>query len=171
MNCKKIRSRFYDYADDTVDQATRSSIESHLSGCALCRRYYEEQRRMHRSIANAVAGELGGLRFKPDQLKAEPAGANRSFSRGVWIRRIAFVVPCLLIFSAALWLLRTSPPEIAGDANPSTYAEAIYYLETHSAENFNAHNFSTPRAVIMQPGAPVRTILLDGTTDISTEVK
>ncbi len=171
MNCKKIRSRFYDYADDTVDQATRFSIESHLSGCALCHRYYEEQRRMHRSIANAVAHELGDLHFKPMQLKAEPASPNRSLSRGVWIRRMAFAIPCLLIFSAALWLLRTPPPEIAGDAIPSAHAEAIYYLETHSSENFNAHNFSTPRAVIMQPGAPVRTIVLDGTTDISTEVK
>lgn len=171
MNCKKIRSRFYDYADDTVDQATRSSIESHLSGCALCRRYYEERRRMHRSIANAVARELGGLHFKPVQLKAEPAGPNRSLSRGVWIRRTAFAVPCILIFSAALWLFRTPSPEIAGDANPSAYAEAIYYFETHSAENFDAYSFSTPRAVIIQPGAPMRTIALDGTTDISAEVK
>ena len=126
---------------------------------------------MHRSIANAVARELEGLRFKPMQLNAEPAGPNRSLSRGVWIRRMAFAVPCILVFSAALWLLRTPSPEIAGDAIPSTYAEAIYYFEKHSAENFDAYSLSTPRAVIIQPGAPVRTIVLDGTIDISAELK
>lgn len=171
MKCKQIRSQFYDYADDSVAQVARSAIESHLSGCDSCRKYYEAQRNLHHSIAGAVAGELAGMHFQSMPIKAEPSNEDRRSSFHGWGRRMAVTVPCLLILSAALWLIRTPSPEPVDDAAPPAYAEAIHYLEMHSADRFGASSFTMPLAVIIRPGAPARTIVLDGTTDISAEVK
>ncbi len=171
MNCKQIRSCFYDYVDGMVNEATRSAIELHLSGCGACRGHYETQRRLHQSVTSAVAGELAGLYFQPMPIKTEPSGADLRSSIGVRVRRMVFAVSCLLCLGAALWLLRKPAPELTDDPVQSAYAEAFHYLERHSADRSGASSFTTPLAVIIQPGAPARVIALDGTTDISAELK
>jgi hypothetical protein len=171
MNCKQIQSCSYDYIDDMVDQVTRSAIEGHLSGCAACRLHYEIQRRLHQSLTSAVTGELAGLHFQPKPIKAEPSGAVRGSSLGIWVGRMAFAVSCVLLVCAGLWLLRKPAPKLTDDAVQSAYAEAFHYLEMHSADRPGASSFTMPLAIIIRPGAPARGIVLDGTTDISAEFK
>ncbi len=171
MNCRQIKSRFYDYIDGVVDQFTRSTIDSHLSGCVACRLHYETQRRLHQDVKSAVAGELADLHFKPLPMNEEPYGADHRLLSGVWIRRMAFAVPCLFLLGAGLWMLLKPAPDRADDAARSAFAEAYYSLEMHSADRPGASTFTMPVAVIVRPGAPARVIELDGTTDISAECK
>jgi anti-sigma factor RsiW len=171
MNCKQIRSCFYDYTDDMVDQVMRSAIESHLSGCAACRLHYETQRRLHQRVASAVAGELAGLHFQPRPIRAEQSGADRRPSLGVWVRRMAFAMSCLLLLSAGLWLLRKPAPILTDDSVQSAYAEAFHSLEMYSADRPGASSLTMPVMVIIQPGTPARVISLDGTTDIGAVLK
>ena len=171
MNCKKTRLSFYDFSDDTLDRKTRAVIESHLSGCAACRRHYETQRRMHQSITGAVAGELAGLHFQPQPITTEPSGANLRLSLGVLIGRTAFAIPALLLFCVILWPLLKHGPERIDGPGPSAYDETYRYLEMYSADKPGASSFAMPVAVIIQPGIPARVIEIDGTTDLSTELK
>jgi len=171
MNCKQIRSCSYDYIDDMVDNVTRSAIESHLSGCAACRLYYETQCRLHQSVTSAVASELAGLHLQPMPIKAERSGADRRPLFGVWVRRMAFAVSCLFLLCAALWLLLKPAPKLTDDSVQSAYAEAFHCLEMYSADRPGASSFTMPVAVIIRPGAPARVIVLDGTTDVSAEFK
>ncbi len=171
MNCRQTRSCFYDLIDDTVDQVMRSAIERHLAGCVACRLNYESHRRLHQSLQSAVAGELAGLHFKSKPMKAEPYGTDRRPLPGVWVRRAAFALPCLLLFCGALWLFLKPASKPADDRVHSAYAEAYYCLEMHSADKPGTPSFTTPVAVIIRPGAPARVIELDGTADISAECK
>jgi hypothetical protein len=171
MNCKQIRSLFYDYTDGMADRVTRSTIDSHLSGCAACRLHYETQLQLQQSIASAVTGELADLHFQPMPITAEPSGPDSRPSLGVWVRRMSFALSCLLILCAALWLLRKPAPNFTDDTVQSAYAEAFHSLEMHSDDRSGASSFSMPVAVIIQPGAPARVISLDGTTDVSAEFK
>jgi len=171
MNCKQIQSSFYDYADEVMDQARRSAIESHLSGCAACRRHYETRRRLHQSIAGAATIELAGLHFKPKPIKPGWSGANRRPWPGVWGRSIAFAAPCLLLLCAGLWLLLKPAPKPAEVLVQSAYAEAYRCLEMYSTDRPGGSDLTMPVAVIIQPGAPARVISLDGTTDISAVFK
>jgi anti-sigma factor RsiW len=167
MNCKQIRSNFYDYTDDILDKGARFTVESHLTGCAACRLHYASQRRLHQSITSAVASELAGLHFQPKPIKAETADCRSLLS--VWGGRMAFASPCVLILCAGLWLLLTPAPKPTEDL--SAYAEAFHRIEMHSTDRPGVSSFTTPLAVIIRPGAPARVIELDGTTDISAEFK
>ncbi len=171
MNCKQIQSSFYDYADGNVDHAARYAIESHLSGCASCRLHYETQRRLQQSVASAVAGELAGLHFQPRPVDAELSGANRRPWPGVWSRSLAFAAPCLLVLCAALWLLLRPAPRPADNSVQAAYAEAYQCLEMYGEDKPGVSSLTMPVAVIVQPGAPARVFSLNGTTDISAELK
>jgi len=171
MNCKQIRSCSYDYIDDVVDNVARSAIESHLSGCAGCRLYYETQYRLHQSVTSAVAGELAGLHFQPMPIKAERSGADRRPSFGVWVRRMVLAVSCLFLLCAALWLLLKPAPRPTDDPVQSAYAEAFHCLEMYSTDRPGVSSFTMPVAVIIRPDAPARVVVLDGTTNVSAEFK
>ncbi len=172
MNCKQIRSCSYDYADEMVDSVTRSAIESHLSGCVACRLYYETQCRLQQSVTNAVANELAGLHFRPMPIGAELSGVDRRPLSGTRVRRMAFAASCLLaLLCAALWLLLKPAPKLTDDSVQSAYAEAIHSLEMYGPGKPGSSSLTMPVAVIIRPGAPVRVIPLDGTTDVSAEFK
>jgi hypothetical protein len=168
MKCKQIRSLFYDYADGTVSEAMRFAIESHLSGCASCRLRYEIQRRLHESVAAAAAGELACLHFKPMPVKAElPAGYARP-RISLWGRYAAVAASCLIVLCAMVWVFLKPASRPVDAPALSAYAEACHYLDMYRA---GGSGFTTPLAVIIQPGAPVRVIELDATTDISVVIK
>jgi hypothetical protein len=171
MKCKQIQYSIYDYIDDVVDQVTRSAIESHLSGCAECRLHYETQRQLHRSVTDAVAGELAGLHFQPASIKAEASGADHRLFIREQFGRVAFALPALLLLYVILWPVIKPDPNPFDDPAQSAYTEAFHYLEMHSANSSGASGFTIPVAVIVRPGAPARIIELDGTTDVSTELK
>lgn len=171
MNCRQIQSSFYDYADDTLDQSVRSVIESHLSDCTACRIHYETQCSLHHDIMNAVASELTDLHFHPQTMNAEPPRASARPSLSELIRQTAYVVPALLLLGVILWPLMQPSRERIDDPAQSSYAEAFQYFEMRSADRLGASNLIIPVAVIIQPGIPTRVIELDGTTDISAELK
>jgi anti-sigma factor RsiW len=171
MNCKKTRLCFYDHTDDALDPATRLAIESHLSNCAACRRHYETQRRLHQSVSNAVAGELADLHFHPKPITAEPSSSDHRSWLGLGIRQTAFALPAFLLLGIILWPLLKPAPELLDDPDQSVYAEAYHYLEMYSVDKPGASRLTTPLAVIVQPGVPARVVELDGTTDLSTELK
>jgi hypothetical protein len=171
MNCKQIQSSFYDYADNTLDQSMRSVIEIHLSDCAACRLHYETQRSLHQGITNAVASELADFHFQPKTVQEEPSRADHRLSFGAWARQMAFVVPAFLLLGIVLWPLMQPSSKLIDDPAQSSYAEAYQYFETHSADRSGVSNLIMPVAVIIQPGAPARVIELNGTTDISAELK
>jgi predicted anti-sigma-YlaC factor YlaD len=171
MKCKKIRSFFYDYADSTVDAATCSAIESHLSGCVSCRLYYETQRRVHQNVAAAAAGELAGLHFMSMPIKAEMSAGYARPRMSLWGRHVAVATSCLIVFYGMILMLRKPASRSADDPPPAAYAEAYHCLEMYRAGSSSASGSSMPLAVIIQPGAPARVIELDATTDISTAIK
>lgn len=171
MNCKQIQSSFYDYVDDALDQRMRSSIQSHLSGCAACRLHYETQNSLRHGIANAVVSELADLHFNPKPISAEPSRANHRLSLNAWIRQMAYAVPAILLLGIVLWPLMQNSRHVIDDRAQSSYADAYQYLETYRADRPGASNLIMPVAVIIQPGVPARVIELDGTTDISAELK
>jgi hypothetical protein len=170
MKCKQIRSLIYDYEDGAVDEAMHSAIECHLSGCTACRLHYENQQRLHRSIAAKVSSEFAGLHFKSMPIKEEPSDERRSPIE-IWVRRIALAASCLIVLSSATWVLWKSAPQSAGDPPPSAYAEAYHYFDMYRADSSGASGFATPLAVIIQPGLPARIVELDGTTDVSDALK
>jgi hypothetical protein len=171
MNCKQIQSSYFEYADDTLDQAAQLDVERHLSGCAVCRLHYETQRNLNEDITAAVASELADLHFRLKPVNAEPSRFDRRFSLNAWVRQIAYAVPALLLLGIILWPLMQRSPIVADNPGQSSYTEAYQYFEMHSAERSGATNLTTPVAVIIQPGAPARIIELDGATDISAELK
>lgn len=171
MNCKQIRSLFFDYADGVVDEAARSTIEDHLAGCRTCLKHYENQRRLHRAVASAVSSELAGMRFEPMAIKAEPSSAPVRPSMRIGVRRIAFAASCIIVVCAAIWVLWKPAPNPTDDLVPSAYAETYHYLEMCRTDNSGTSSFTTPLAVIIRPGAPARVIELNGTTDISAALK
>lgn len=171
MNCKQIKSSFYDFADGTLNRSMRSVIEGHLSGCAVCRQYYEKQCNLHQDVTNAVASELADLHFQPKNITAEPSSADYLKPHGSWIRQMAFAMPALLLLYIIIWPFLKPAPELIDDPDKSAYAEAYRYLEMYRADRSGASGFAMPVVVIIQPGAPARVIELDGTTDISAELK
>jgi hypothetical protein len=171
MNCKQIQSSYYGYIDETLDRSICSIIESHLSGCAACRMHYETQRSLQRDITNAVASELADLHFQPKTINAEPSTTDHRPSLGAWVRQMAFAIPAVLLLGIILWPLMQPSPSLIDDPSQSPYAEAYHYIEMHSADRPGASSFTMPVAVIMQPGVPARVIELNGTTDISAELK
>jgi hypothetical protein len=171
MKCKQIQSSFYDYSDDAMDQRTRSVIESHLSSCASCRLHYETQRSLHQGITNAVASELADLHFLPKTIKAELSNADRRSSVNAWARQMAYAMPAFLLLGIVLWPLLKPARELVDDPSQSLYSEAYRYLEMRGADGTGASSLLMPVAVIIQPGAQARVIELDGTTDISAELK
>jgi hypothetical protein len=171
MNCKQIQFSFFDYADDMLDKSTRSVIELHLTGCAACRLHYETQRSLHKGVTNAVASELADLHFQFKTVKTEPAAADHRTLLGAWIRKMAFAMPALLLLGIILWPLLKPAPKMIGDPAQSAYAEVFHSLAVYSADKPGASGLTTPLAVIMQPGIPARVIELDGTTDLSAELK
>lgn len=171
MNCKKIRSYFHDYADDTIEQGKRSAIEIHLAGCAACRLNYETQRRLHQSIKTAAASELACLHFQPASISPEPFGAVRRASVSNLVWRIGYAAPVLLLLLIILWPRLRPASKNIDDPIQAGYAEAFEYLQMYSADSSNPSRFAVPVVVIIQPGAPSHVIELDGTTDISTELK
>ena len=46
MECKDYREQFTSLLTDTLGQAERSKIETHLAGCADCRREFEAARKI-----------------------------------------------------------------------------------------------------------------------------
>jgi hypothetical protein len=171
MKCKQIQSSFYDYVDDTLEQSIRSVIENHLSGCVACRRHYETQRSLHQGVTNAVAGELANLHFQPRSISAEPTRRDRRPSFNAWARQMAYAVPALLLLGIILVPIRKPAPKRSDDLSQSPYAETYDYLERCSTNRVGLSSLTMPVAVIIQPGVPDRVIELDGTTDISAEIK
>jgi hypothetical protein len=171
MNCKQIQFSFFDYADDMLDKNMHSAIELHLSGCPACRLHYETQRRLHQDITNAVASELADLHFQQKSINAKPSGIDPRPSLGMWVRSMAFAVPPLLLLCIILWPLLKPAPKVIDDQVQSAYAEAFHYLKMYNTDRPGASSLTTPLAVIMQPGSPARVIELDGTTDLSAELK
>ena len=171
MTCKKIQSFFYDYADGTVGEPKCSAIESHLSGCASCRLYYETQRRLHKSVAVAVADELAGLHFKSMPVKEELSAGYARPQISQWGQPMAIVASCLIVLCTTIWVLWKPASKSADRLTPSAYAEAYHYLEMYRADRSGVSGFATPLAVIIQPGASARVIELDGTTDLGAEIK
>jgi hypothetical protein len=170
MKCNEIRSFFYDYADGTVDEATRSSIENHLSGCTACRLHYETQRRLHQSVTDAVANELAGLHFKSMSVKAALSGGYAPTRISLWGQPRAIAASCLIVLCTTICVLWKHMSGPADAPAPSAYAEAYHCLEMYRAGGSSASGFSTPLAVIIQPGAPARVIELDGIMDVSAEI-
>ncbi len=171
MNCKQIQSSFYDYVDKTLEQSVRSVVDGHLSGCAACRLQYETQRSLHQGITDAVASELADLHFQPKPMNAETSRTDEHSSLGDWVRQMAYAVPAFLLLGVILWPFMQPSREQIDDPTQSSYTEAYQYFEMHSADSPGAAHHIMPVAVIIQPGAPARVIELDGTTDISTELK
>jgi hypothetical protein len=171
MNCKQIQSSFYDYVDDTLGRSVRSVVERHLSGCAACRLYWESQRSLHQGITSAVAQELADLHFQPKPVSAEVSRSDRHPSFNAWARQMAYAIPAFLLLGIILWPLMQPSRERIDDPAQLSYAEAYQYFETHSADRPGASSLIMPVAVIIQPGVPARVIELDGTTDISAELK
>jgi predicted anti-sigma-YlaC factor YlaD len=170
MKCKQIRSLVYDYEDGAVDEAMHSAIEGHLSGCSACKVHYENQQRLHRSMAVAVSSELAGLHFMPAPIKEEPSSESRP-SMNIWVRCIAFAASCLIVLCAATWVIWKPVPKPTDDLAPSAYAEAYHYLDMCRTDSPGASSFATPLAVIIQPGVPARIVELNGTTDVSDALK
>jgi hypothetical protein len=168
MKCKKIRSFFYDYTDGTVGEATRSAIENHLSGCASCLLHYETQRRLHQSVTAAAANDLAGLHFKSMPVKAELSAGYARLRISLWGRYVAVATSCLIVFCGTIWMLWKPASGPADAPASSSYAEAYHCLDMYRA---GGSGFTTPLAVIIKPGASARVVELNGTTDISTEIK
>jgi anti-sigma factor RsiW len=171
MNCKQIQSLYFDYADGTPDQEVRMNVDRHLTGCVVCRHHYEIQRNLHQDVTAAVANELADLHFQQMPVSAEPAPSKHRFSLNAWVRQIAYAFPALLLLGIVLWPLIQQSPRVTDDPTQSSFTEAYQYFEMHSADRSGATNLIMPVAVIIQPGAPARVIELDGTTDISAEIK
>ncbi len=171
MNCKQIRTCFYDYTDDGLDQRTRSGIESHLSSCAACRLHYETQRRFHQSVASAAAAELAAVHFQSKPAISGSWGADRRPYMRVVVERMAPALPALLLLCLILWPILKPTPEAIDEPDQSAYAEAFHSLEMYSADRPESSSFPMPVAVIIRPGAPARVVELDGKTDISAELK
>ena len=171
MNCKQAQIFYFDYADDTLDQAVRSDLERHLSGCAACRYHYEAQRNLHQGITAAIASELADLHFRSKPVNAGPSSSDHRSSLNAWIRQMAYAVPALLLLGIVLWPLVPHSPRVTDNPDQSSYSEAYRYFEMYSADRSGASDLTTPVAVIIQPGAPARVIELNGTTDISAELK
>jgi anti-sigma factor RsiW len=171
MNCKKTQSCFFDYADGTMQQGKHSDIEDHLAGCTACRLYYDAQRRLQQSIKNAAASELAGIHFQPMTLSLQPSGAVRRPSIRMMVERSAYAMPALLLLFVVLWPLLKPVPGELDDPTRSGYAEAFNCLQMYSANSPGPSGFAAPVAVIVQPGVPARVIELDGTTDVTDELK
>ncbi len=171
MNCKQTQSNFCDYVDETVDQATRAAIESHLSGCVACRMHYSFQQKLHESVSSAAAAESAALHFRPQPLTAGFSGTNRRPSIIMLTERLAPVLPALLLICVIFWPLLKPDPRMAEAPAQSDYVEAYHSIEKYGAANTDASSFAVPVVVIIQPNAPARIFKLDGSTDISAELK
>jgi hypothetical protein len=170
MKCKQIRSLIYDYEDGAVDKVAHSAIECHLSSCEACRLSYQTQRQLHQGMADAVSSELAGLHFKTTPIKEETTLERRAFLP-IRVQHMALATSCFVLFCAATWMFWkpiSNPPD-----NPasSAYAEAYHCLDLYRAGNPSAYGFTTPLAVIIQPGVPARIVELDGATNVSDVLK
>jgi hypothetical protein len=170
MKCKQIRSFIYEYEDGAADEVTHFAIESHLAGCEVCWLYYDTQRQLHRSMADAVSNELAGLHFKHTPIK-EKTSADHRTALPIRMRRLAFAVTCFVIFCTATWMLWKPISKPADDAASSAYAEAYHYLDLYRADSPSTSGFATPLAVIIQPGVPTRIVELDGATNVLDALK
>jgi hypothetical protein len=170
MKCKQIRALIYDYEDDDVNATLHSAIESHLTGCETCRLYYETQRQLHRRMADAVAGELAGLHFKPTPIKEKTSPERRAFF-SIRMPRIALAASSFVIFCTATWMIWKPISKPVDNPASSAYAEAYHCLDMYSAGNPGSSGFTTPLAVIIQSGVPTRIMELDGTTNVSDALK
>jgi anti-sigma factor RsiW len=79
MKCRHIRKRISQYIDEDLTPDEKKDFDSHIQGCASCRKELEETRALHQMIASArrfpapygfatrvLANleEKGGLRFR-----------------------------------------------------------------------------------------------------------
>ncbi|AKQ65844.1 Putative transmembrane protein [Myxococcus hansupus] len=95
MNCQDLERLLYPYLDGEFQPEERMDVETHLSGCAECRRCAEEEQQMRQALRRAARHSVSGMRA-PASLRAGIQGGLRQEQRraqfGVWLRAGAMVL-------------------------------------------------------------------------------
>ncbi|MBI5482285.1 MAG: zf-HC2 domain-containing protein, partial [Deltaproteobacteria bacterium] len=116
------RSTIDRYLAGDLPDAAEARLRAHLSGCARCRAYFDEQIALLRALAGDASRPTPaeGVRMVRRALASAglslpPAGGPtpRAERRASWLLRpaAAAAAVCVLIGAAVLWQrLRTTPP-------------------------------------------------------------
>jgi len=100
MTCHDIEARLDDYVDGALSSETRAAIESHLEGCARCRRSLDGLRSLLRDAATLPREEQPPRDLWPavrTALESEGAGAAARAAAPPWARRIALAAAAVVL--------------------------------------------------------------------------
>ena len=105
MSCPD-RESLSAYADGAVEAPQLAEIERHLSGCALCREFVLEMRRLNERGRASLQAIRVGARLEPASLRRTPSRA-----RLVCVLSLAAAATLLVSLSALLVERRRNPPK------------------------------------------------------------
>jgi hypothetical protein len=118
MNCKPCRRLVFDWRDGSLPAFRSEAVQAHLSRCADCRAFYENERLLGGRIGEAFGPALAGSRVFARELLA---GAPVDRSRGA--RRLRFLIPAgaAAAILAGLIIYRALPlPRLIEPTSPET---------------------------------------------------
>ncbi|NQU07683.1 MAG: zf-HC2 domain-containing protein [Candidatus Abyssubacteria bacterium] len=121
MNCPDAKKLLVDYSEDTLSERKRRAVESHLSGCELCRGELSQIERLKERLSSMEAPEpdekfwqrFGGKLSRRLEGEEAPSGRRLSWQVGAPLAAVAaaaiVVVLSLLVFSGKDRLPQTGP--------------------------------------------------------------
>lgn len=89
MNCQDLERLLYPYLDGEFQPEERVDLETHLSGCADCRRRAEEEKQMQQALRRAARHSVSGMRAPASLRAGIEVGLKQEQRRvqfGVWLR-------------------------------------------------------------------------------------
>ncbi|ABF87940.1 putative transmembrane regulator PrtR [Myxococcus xanthus DK 1622] len=89
MNCQDLERLLYPYLDGEFQPEERVDLETHLSGCADCRRRAEEEKQMQQALRRAARHSVSGMRAPASLRAGIQVGLKQEQRRvqfGVWLR-------------------------------------------------------------------------------------
>ncbi|MBZ4421866.1 anti-sigma factor [Myxococcus sp. RHSTA-1-4] len=89
MTCQELDRLLHPYLDGEFQPEERVDLETHLSGCAACRRRVENEKQMRQALRRAARHSVQGMRA-PASLRADiESGLRQEMRRaqyGMWLR-------------------------------------------------------------------------------------
>jgi anti-sigma factor RsiW len=89
MTCQELDRLLYPYLDGEFQPEERVDLETHLSGCAACRRRVEDEKQMRQALRRAARHSVQGLRAPASLRAGIQTGLHQEMRRaqyGLWLR-------------------------------------------------------------------------------------
>ncbi|NMO20724.1 transmembrane regulator PrtR [Pyxidicoccus fallax] len=105
MTCQELDRLLYPYLDGEFQPEERVDLETHLSGCAACRRRVENEQQMRQALRRAARHSVQGMRAPASLRAGIETGLRQEMRRaqyGNWLR--ASAVALVMVTMGGGWV-------------------------------------------------------------------